>query len=150
MEIGFYHLTRTNALAALPKLLGRTLSEGQRALVLCTGPVSLQDVSHALWASSSPDWLPHGSQADPTCLRPEWQPIWLSADPASPVRNGAKFLFLLGGASAAPGFERIFDLFNGNIAEEVAGARRRWSAAKVAGHRLTYWQQGDRGWTAQK
>jgi len=28
----------------------------------------------------------------------------------------------------------------------VAAARRRWSAAKAAGHQLVYWQQTERGW----
>ena len=34
-EIGFYHLTRTGPDEALPRLLGRTLAAGERALVLC-------------------------------------------------------------------------------------------------------------------
>ena len=33
-EIGFYHLTRSAAAAALPKLLGRTLALGERAVVV--------------------------------------------------------------------------------------------------------------------
>ncbi len=28
----------------------------------------------------------------------------------------------------------------------VQAARARWTAAKSAGHTLTYWQQGARGW----
>ncbi len=28
----------------------------------------------------------------------------------------------------------------------VAAARLRWTAAKAAGHQVTYWQQGERGW----
>jgi DNA polymerase-3 subunit chi len=40
----------------------------------------------------------------------------------------------------------VLDLFDGQDPEAVAAARRRWSAAKAAGHALSYWQQGDRGW----
>src|SRR5690349_16355511 len=54
-EIGFYHLTRSTLIEALPQLLTRTLATGQRALVL--GPESgLDALSTALWAQ--PAWLP--------------------------------------------------------------------------------------------
>ena len=43
-------------------------------------------------------------------------------------------------------FDRVFDLFDGTDEAAVASARERWSAAKAAGHALTYWQQGARGW----
>jgi DNA polymerase III subunit chi len=38
------------------------------------------------------------------------------------------------------------DLFDGNDEAALAAARRRWAAAKAAGHALSYWQQGARGW----
>ncbi len=40
----------------------------------------------------------------------------------------------------------MFDLFDGADAAAVAAARLRWAEAKAAGHALTYWQQGERGW----
>ena len=151
-DIGFYHLTRTSAAQALPKLLGRTLAAGQRALVQCADAQAVTAVSSALWASTDPDWLPHGGPDLPGS-RPEWQPIWLTSvaetSPATLPANGARFLFLLGGLPHQPGFDRIFDLFDGNDPGQVAQARLRWSATKAAGHRLTYWQQGDKGWTSK-
>ena len=42
--------------------------------------------------------------------------------------------------------DRLFDLFDGKDEAAVAAARARWAAAKTAGHTLTYWQQGARGW----
>ena len=45
--------------------------------------------------------------------------------------------------------DRVFDLFDGNDEAAVAAARGRWKAAKAAGHSLTYWQQGARGWVKQ-
>ncbi len=62
--------------------------------------------------------------------------------------NGARFLFLVEGADTdrLAEFERVFDLFDGNNSEAVGAARRRWKAAKDAGHALTYWQQTDSGW----
>ncbi len=143
VEIGFYHLTRTGLAEALARLLDRTLRAGQRALVLCPDAARLKTLDTALWACPEPAWLPHGTPADGD---PDLQPVWLSTDPAP--TNGARFLFLVDGADATPGdeFDRVFDLFDGNDAEQVAGARRRWLAARAGGHALTYWKQGPRGW----
>ena len=142
-EIGFYHLTRTDVLAALPALLGRTLGLGERALVLCADAATLQNLDTALWTCSSPDWLPHGTAATP---HPEWQPIFLTLDgTANPA--GARFLFRLAGAAADPAaYTRVFDLFDGNDDEAVLAARTRWREAKAAGHNLTYWKQEESGW----
>ncbi|WP_158743348.1 DNA polymerase III subunit chi [Acidisphaera sp. L21] len=141
-EIGFYHLTRSTAEQALPKLLGRTLAAGQRAVVLCGSDARLRALDEALWASADPDWLPHGSAASGEA---EWQPVWLTLVPEAP--NGARFLFRLDGAEADPAaFDRVFDLFDGEDAGQLAAARLRWTACKAAGHQLTYWQQGERGW----
>ena len=141
--IGFYHLTRTGVEQALPRLLERTLAAGQRALVLCREEALVAALDQALWSCAEPVWLPHGSAADGDA---ELQPIWLATDDAAP--NGARFLFLVDGANSARlgAFERVFDLFDGRDEAAVAAARERWKAAKAAGHGLTYWQQGARGW----
>lgn len=146
-EIGFYHLTRTGADQALPPLLGRTLAAGQRAVVLCATPERVEALDAALWACAEPDWLPHGTERTGHA---ELQPIWLTArDEEAP--NGARFLFLVEGAGSSrlAEFDRVFDLFDGRDAAAVAAARARWAAAKAAGHGLTYWQQGERGWAKQ-
>jgi DNA polymerase-3 subunit chi len=74
------------------------------------------------------------------------QPIWLTTADEAP--NRARFLFLIDGAGSARlnEFDRVFDLFDGADESAVAAARRRWTAAKSAGHTLTYWQQTPRGW----
>lgn len=146
-EIGFYHLTRTALEQALPKLLGRVLAGGGRAMLLCRDAERLAALDAALWLSSDPDWLPHGTPA--TGQAPS-QPIWLTDQDADEggAPNGARFLFLLDGRESArlPLFDRVLDLFDGNDEAAVAAARRRWAAAKAAGHGLAYWQQGARGW----
>ncbi len=145
-EIGFYHLTRSGADQALPPLLGRTLAAGQRAVVLCGSAERVEALDVALWACTEPDWLPHGTERTGHA---ELQPIWLTAaDPAAGAPNGARYLFLLDGAESTglAGFDRVFDLFDGRDEAAVLAARRRWTAAKAAGHALTYWQQGERGW----
>lgn len=140
-EIGFYHLTRTGPEHALPQLLGRTLAAGKRAVVLCSTVERVAALNTALW--QEPDWLPHGAASDGDA---ELQPIWLTARDEAP--NGASFLFLIDGPGTTrlAEFERVFDLFDGNDEIAVQAARQRWSAAKAAGHALTYWQQGARGW----
>jgi DNA polymerase-3 subunit chi len=141
-EVGFYHLTRATLDQALPQLLGRTLAAGQRAVVLCADAARVAALDAALWACTEPDWLPHGSEAAGDA---DLQPIWLATDDAAP--NGARFLFRVDDVPAdLARFERVFDLFDGNDEGAVAAARARWSAAKAAGHALTYWQQGARGW----
>ena len=142
-EIGFYHLHATGAEQALPRLLGRTLAAGQRAAVLCGSAERVAALDTALWLCADPDWLPHGTQVAGDA---DLQPIWLATDDAAP--NGARFLFLMDGAASARlgAFERVFDLFDGRDETAVAAARRRWAAAKAAGHSLSYWQQGARGW----
>jgi DNA polymerase III subunit chi len=142
-EIGFYHLTRTGLDQALPQLLGRTLAAGQRALVLCGNAERVAALDDALWRCAEPDWLPHGTQADGDA---DIQPIWLATEDAS--SNGARYLFLIDGAHSARlgEFDRVFDLFDGNDEAAVQAAHERWTAAKDAGHTLTYWQQGARGW----
>jgi DNA polymerase-3 subunit chi len=141
-EIGFYHLTRTGAEQALPALLGRTLAAGKRAVIRCLSD-RVASVDTALWVCPQPDWLPHGTAS---MGHADLQPIWITDADEAP--NGANFLFLLDGQSSArlAEFERVFDLFDGGDAEAVAAARARWTAAKAAGHALTYWQQGPRGW----
>lgn len=142
-NVGFYHLTRTGPDQALPQLLGRTLAAGQRALVMCGSEARVAALDAALWQCADPDWLPHGTVADGDA---DLQPIWLTAEDAS--ANGARYLFLIDGAETTRigAFDRVFDLFDGTNVAAVAAARARWTAAKAAGHTLTYWQQGPRGW----
>lgn len=142
-EIGFYHLTRMTAEAALPPLLGRTLAAGKRAVIRCGSAERLAVLDTALWQCQTPDWLPHGHAGTGEAAH---QPIWLTEADEAP--NGATFLFLIDGQESArlAAYERIFDLFDGNDEAAVAAARSRWLAAKAGGHQLSYWQQGPRGW----
>ncbi len=142
-EIGFYHLTRTEADQALPALLGRTLNSGNRAVVICRGLERVAALDAALWLCTDPDWLPHGSTAAGDA---DLQPIWLTEADQAP--NGARFLFLLDGMQSArlAEFDRVFDLFDGRDPDAVASARERWKQAKAGGHAMTYWQQTGTGW----
>ena len=112
-------------------------------MVVCRTEARLAALDDALWASTQPDWLPHGTARDGDA---DLQPIWLTVADEAP--NGARYLFLLEGADTGrlADFGRVFDLFDGNDPDAVTAARARWAAAKAAGHALAYWQQGERGW----
>ena len=140
-DIGFYHLTRTGPDAALPGLLARTLKAQERAVVKCGSAERVVAVDAALW--EDPEWLPHGTVA---LGHAELQPIWITHQDEAP--NGGRYLFLLDGAECGKleNFSRIFDLFDGKDEAAIAAARLRWSARSKAGHALTYWQQGSKGW----
>lgn len=146
-EIGFYHLTRSRPDQALPKLLGRALASGQRALVLCGSHERVEALDAALWLCHDPIWLPHGTAR---MGEADLQPIWISADPADAAAppNGARFLFLLDGMEPPDEsrFARVFDLFDGVDETALAAARKRWAAAKAAGHALSYWKQEKATW----
>lgn len=143
-EIGFYHLTRTRLDQALPRLLGRVLDSGGRAHVLCGETERARALDAALWATPEPDWLPHGMAGGENDAL---QPVLIGTED-SPPGNGARFLFLVDGAGSGrlADYDRVLDLFDGADEAAVAAARRRWSAAKAAGHTLTYWMQGESGW----
>jgi DNA polymerase-3 subunit chi len=146
-EYGFYHLTRTPLERALPRLLGRVLDAGGRAMVLLGSRERMEALDAALWTATEPDWLPHGT---PLTGHAALQPIWLTTEdaPEEGAPNAARFLFLLDGMTSArlDRFERVLDLFDGGDEAAVQAARARWRQAKAAGHTLTYWQQGARGW----
>lgn len=143
-EIGFYHLTRTSVDQALPALLGRTLEAGRRAVLRCGDAQRVKAMDEALWRSTDPLWLPHGSAA---MGHGALQPIWLTA--GEDVPNRATYLFLIDGVNCpdAAAFERVFDLFDGGDPEAVEAARQRWTVAREAGHTLVYWRQQAKGWS---
>lgn len=142
-EVLFYHLTRRRLEQVLPELLGRTLDRGWRAVVKCGVPERLGALNGELWTYDKAAFLPHGMAEDGY---PDKQPIYLTASDERP--NNAEVLFLVDGAEAADlgAYARVCDLFDGNDEAAVNAARARWKAAKAAGHTLTYWQQGDKGW----
>mgnify|MGYP003136053214 CR=1 FL=1 len=142
-DIGFYHLTRSGLDQALPQLLQKTLGAGKRALIILGSEERVRWFDDFLWTFDSASWMPHGSARDGD---PEMQPVWLDVTDANP--NKAEFLFLADGgvSERISEFERCFDLFDGQDEDAVAQARSRWKDLKEAGHDLTYWQQGERGW----
>lgn len=142
-EVLFYHLTRRPLEQALPDLLGRCLERQWRAVVKCPSAERVKALNEHLWTFRRDAFLPHGSREDGFV---DQQPIYLTETDDRP--NGAQVLFLIEGTDTDlhQEFVRVCDLFDGQDEGAVAAARDRWKAAKAKGLKLTYWQQGERGW----
>lgn len=142
-DVRFYHLTRKTLEQALPEMLEKTLERGARAVVMTGSAERAEALTQHLWTYHPNHFLPHGNAKDGYA---DMQPVWLTAEDERP--NNADYLFLTDGAASArlSDYARVSDIFDGNDAEAVNGARKRWAAAKKEGHTLTYWQQNDKGW----
>jgi len=142
-EVRFYHLTRKRLEQVLPELLEKTLERGQRAVVMADSDDRVEHLTSHLWIYKPEGFMPHGNAKDGHA---EQQPIWLTSADERP--NNAAFLFLTDGAKTnqPEEYERICDIFDGNDDDAVTAARQRWGVYKAAGHNLSYWQQGDKGW----
>lgn len=141
-QIGFYHLMHTPLEAALPRLLGKALEQGMRALVMAGSIDRVKALDGALWTFDQGSFLPHGTAKEG---RAEAQPVYITATEENP--NGASLLVLTDGVEHGfiGAFERCLDLFDGRDAEAVAAARARWKRLADEGHDLAYYQQSDQG-----
>lgn len=149
-DVWFYHLGRESLEDALPPLLTKTLERGWRAVVRASGPERVDALDAHLWTYRVDGFLPHGRKADGFPAR---QPVYLTDTTDNP--NGAQALFLVDGAtpddwSALSAHERVILIFDGRDSAALAAARSQWTAAKGAGHPVTYWKQSDTGrWEKQ-
>ena len=146
-DIGFYHLTRTPLERALPKLLEKVVGARKRAVVRAGSTDRVDFLNTALWTYDPASLLPHGTAREGEAAE---QPIWLTEQTDRP--NDAQILILTDNVTAddVDDFERCLEMFDGRDQEAVDSARSRWRGYKDAGHKLTYWQQTERGGWAEK
>jgi len=142
-DVNFYHLQRSSLEQTLPKLLEKVLQAGKRAVVMARSEERVEALNTLLWTYDPNSFLAHGSKNDGN---PAHQPVWLTTEDENP--NGASVLLLTDGAVSARlgDYERCLEVFHGRDTERVAEAPERWTGYKSAGHAVTYWQQGERGW----
>ncbi len=144
-EVWFYHLDRWPLDRALPALLEKSIGRGWRAVVQAASPERVDALDQALWTYDEASFLPHGTVRDGDA---GLQPVVLTTAVDNP--NGAAIRFMVDGTEALPAiaacdYERVIVMFDGNDADERAGARRQWAALKTAGHGVAYWQQSEDG-----
>lgn len=146
-EVRFYHLQTQTLEQALPKLLVKAFSTGQKILVKALDTQAVEALNTHLWTFHPNYFLPHGSQKDGHAAQ---QPIWLTAEDDNP--NGAALLFLTDGVSSTliDQMTLCCDVFNGADPQAVQAARQRWKTYKEAAYDLTYWQQAEDGSWTQK
>jgi len=143
-EVRFYHLLRQRLEEALPALLEKARERGFRIVVQAGSPERVKALDALLWTYRPETFLPHASGMAAFSTAAE-QPIWLTADEENP--NTADMLMLVDGATAdVASYTLACEMFDGNDEAAVAAARLRWTEYKAAGHTMTYWQQGERGW----
>src|SRR4029079_18369197 len=81
---------------------------------------------------------------------PKRQPVLITVEDDN--LNGANVFFLVGGAAppawsepATKSLTRVVMMCDGRDGEQVGRARTAWSAAKAAGHDVTYWKESAAG-----
>lgn len=143
-EIRFYQLHKTRLEGALPQLLQRTLDKGWRAVVKAASPERVDALNQHLWTFDEHSFLPHGAQRDGDATL---QPVWLTDTDENP--NAAQVLMLVDGAvcDQPEAFELICTIFDGHDPEALDAARADWKRWKGSGHTLTFWKQGEDGWS---
>jgi DNA polymerase-3 subunit chi len=147
-EILFYHLERRGLDDVLPGLIEKTLERGWRALIRVESAERADAIDTLLWTYSD-GFLPHAQLGDGDPVR---QPVLITVEEGNP--NAANVLFLVGGAAPpawdGAAFTRIVLIFDGRDPAAVETARAAWTAAKAAGHDVTYWKESPAGkWEKQ-
>jgi DNA polymerase-3 subunit chi len=151
-EFRFYHLTRYRLEEALVRLLRRASEQGSRAVVVAGSTERVEALNAHLWTFDAESFLPHGSARDGNA---EEQPAYLTATIENP--NAARVLMLCDGATlpvgiqvASLGFDRVFELFDGQDEAAVQVARQHWQDYRDAGLDLVYYQQDEAGGWIEK
>lgn len=148
-RVDFYHLQNQSLENVLPKLLEKAYETGKKIKIKIGNEERIEFINSLLWTYDDQSFIPHGSKKDGFA---ELQPIWLSASDDNP--NNAEMLFLVDGAKVSlelvNGFERVFNIFDGNSETAVAEARSFWKELKTSDAEIFYWQQDEAGRWKQK
>lgn len=146
-EVLFYHLERRTLDDVLPGMIEKTLERGWRALIRVESSDRADAIDNLLWTYNEQTFLPHAQAGE---CDPKRQPVLITVEDDN--LNGANVFFLVGGAAppawseaATKSLTRVVMMFDGRDGEQVGRARTAWSAAKAAGHDVTYWKESAAG-----
>lgn len=143
-RIDFYHLQKQTLEQVLPKLVEKAYATGKNIKIKVGNEARVEFINSLLWTYSDESFIPHGSKKDGFAKE---QPIWLSSEDDNP--NQAEMLFLVDGAaielSEIKNFERIFNIFDGNVEESLQQARLFWKELSATEEEKNYFQQDENG-----
>jgi DNA polymerase-3 subunit chi len=145
-DIQFYHLTSTPLERALPKLLEKALQGGFKTLVLMESEEKAEAMNNVLWTYDPASFLPHGTEKDGNT---PFQPIFITTENNN--LNQADLIVVTNGTilEDVPSIRRVLDIFDGNDESATTNARTRWKKYQSDGHKVTYYQQNEKGgWLA--
>lgn len=141
-EISFYHLTTTPLTRALPQLVEKAYENDMRVMVLAD-KAAIKDIDETMWTSHQSKFIPHGT------TNPEVQPIYISDEllndnrPVLAITNGKEY-------DGSGEYKKVFDIFDGNIENDLKAARVRYKSYKDKGFEIKYWAQDENGKWIQK
>ena len=139
MKVDFYQLAGIPVEQVISSLAEKVLALDERLLIVADDEAALARLDRVLWDQGPDSFLPHGLDNGAA------QPVFLTLDDERP--NAAEVLFLCDGLTeTAHDYELICLIFSGADENATTNARAAWTRYKDAGHALTYWQQGERGW----
>lgn len=142
--VNFYHLERRGLEEAVAGLLGQALARGLRVMLRGPDMAALRRLDDWLWQHPDDGFLPHGVEGGG---RDAEQPVLIGQGAAA---NGAQAAMWLGGSTLdldeAARLERVWLLFEGADAAQLAGAREEWRRVKAAGLPAEYWSDATGRW----
>ena len=141
----FYHLTQSGLEETMQTILTRATGTGWRVMVRGTDRERLAGMDARMW-----DWggeegfFAHGMQGGPHDAA---QPVLLGT---GEIPAGVSGVMLLHGALCTPeevaGLARVWVLFDGADAGQLAGARGLWTRLTEAGLAAQYWSEETGKW----
>lgn len=145
-EVSFYHLTTLPITKAVPRLIEKVYYSKQRLLVIAENEELMRVVDDGLWAYSTKHFIPHATYLDEDN---EDQPVLITTKIEN--ANNAEIILSLGEVnldlSQCP---KLLHMFDGNIANQLEFARRKWKEYNQNNISLVYWKQNIQGgWDKQ-
>lgn len=141
----FYQLREKTLVDTLRMLVDKSLSAGWRVAVRGTNTIGLEALDKALWLGPEDSFLPHGMAGGDHDAA---QPVLLGVGAVD--ANGPSCIMAVHAAEVSAedvaAMQRVCILFDGYDDDELAHARKQWTALKSAGAKAQYWAEEQGRW----
>ncbi len=151
LTVSFYHLKFTPLEKVVPRLVDKVYASGLRALILVENDERLAQLNTSLWTYSTLAFLPHGCRLDSEATKNQ-QPIWLSTTFENPNQSTVCVVTnqVVVENSEAFGFDRILDIFDATLPENIENFQKRHSFYAAKNATIAIWEQTKEGWQLWK